>query len=157
MPLPLLLLLSLAMFALPVSGATCTAGGSWTCSGCVAPFLLSGTTCGTACPVGTFADTDARKCTQCPTGCTACISTSVCTACTSTLWRTADGRCVAASGCPASTFPATNRVCTACASTWYGMARSTAAASLLALLALLVVAAAGADEGGHHGESTCPP
>ncbi|GBG00464.1 hypothetical protein Rsub_13210 [Raphidocelis subcapitata] len=119
---PLLLLLSLAMFALPVSGHRLASQRhlhGWRLLDLLrlAPYLLSGTTCGTTCPVGTFADTDARKCTQCPTGCTACTSATVCTACASTLWRTADWRCVAASDCPVGTFPAANRVCSACAFT----------------------------------------
>ncbi|GBG00524.1 hypothetical protein Rsub_13363 [Raphidocelis subcapitata] len=85
----------------------------WTaCTGCAAPYYLSGTTCGPACPAGTYPDDATRTC-KCPTGCKTCSNANTCISCESGYWKTADSKCVTA--CPAGKYgDTTTRTCTAC-------------------------------------------
>ena len=107
--------------ACDTSCLTCSGAGANLCVTCNATSTLrylSGSTCVSSCPSGTYASAS-RVCTACNSNCATCITSSKnCTSCTSPLLLfIANATCV--SSCP-SGYSANGTVCAQCAANKYG-------------------------------------
>lgn len=89
-----------------ISCKNCVIDGIRGCTECFEGTYLWEGQCVSDCPTGTYADSLAGKCNECPLICTACLSATRCTSCASGYYMiTGKETCVNINSCPDGTYP----------------------------------------------------